>query len=190
MSVDTISTFFAASAVLIGSLVVLGAVVGLLARASQGTRRAWETLVVSVGNQALWLAWGMAIVATLGSLYYSEVAHFVPCTYCWYQRIAMYPLTVIIGIGVLTRDRRVARYVAPLAAVGGVIAAYHYLIQQVPGLAAGECSATAPCTAAYVWKFEFVSIPLMALVSFGMILLMLTVDTAHRRRAPSGEASP
>jgi len=183
MSTDTLSTFFAAAAVIIAGLVIVGAGAGLLGRVWQRARRAWESLVLSVGEQALWLAWGMAVVATLGSLYYSEIADFVPCTYCWYQRIAMYPLSVILGIGAFTRDARVGRYAAPLAAAGGLIAAYHYLIQQVPSLAAGACSATAPCTAAYVWKFEFVSIPFMALVSFAVILLMLSVGAAHRRRS-------
>jgi disulfide bond formation protein DsbB len=183
MSVQTISTFFAVATVLLGAMVTVGAVLGLLGRFSAGAARAWETLVVSVGEHARRIAWAMAVVATLGSLYYSEIAGFVPCTYCWYQRIAMYPLALILGIAVVTRDARPARYSAPLAVGGGLISAYHYLIQQFPGLAADTCSATVPCTAAYVWEFDAVSIPLMAFVSFGLIVLMLTVDVAHRRRS-------
>jgi hypothetical protein len=72
-----------------------------------------------------------------------------------------------------------------MAAIGGVISAYHYLIQQFPNLASGECSATVPCTAAYVWEFGFVSIPYMALASFALIIVLLTVAHVNDRIAPT-----
>jgi disulfide bond formation protein DsbB len=185
MSVDSIATFLAVGAVLTGALVAAGAATALTGRLSAGGSRAWETLVVSAGPSARRLAWGMAVVATLGSLYFSEIAHFEPCTFCWYQRIAMYPLSLILGIAVFSHDRLYARYVVPLTAAGALLSSYHYLIQHFPDLSTGECTATAPCTAAYVWKFGFVSIPLMALVSFAAILLLVSLDLSYLRRNPT-----
>jgi disulfide bond formation protein DsbB len=117
----------------------------------------------------------VAAAATLGSLYYSEIAHYVPCDYCWYQRIAMYPLALILGIAAFRDDRSITRYAVPLAAAGGLISGYHYLIQQFPDLSTGSCSAAAPCTATWVWEFGFVSIPFMALSCFAAIVALLSI---------------
>lgn len=122
---------------------------------------------------ALWLAFAVALTATAGSLYLSEVAGFVPCTLCWYQRIAMYPLVVLLGIAAWRGEDSIRRYVVPLAAIGAVIAAYHVALQRLPGLPSGACSLDAPCTAIYVERFGFVTIPVMALVAFLAILALL-----------------
>jgi disulfide bond formation protein DsbB len=184
MSVVRVSTFFATGAIILGALVLAGILLWLAALVSPGAARLRDAVVDSIGEWALTLAWLMALTATLGSLYYSEIAHFVPCTFCWYQRIAMYPLAVLLGIAAFRRDRDAWWFAVPLAAAGAGLAAYHYLIQQFPGLSGGACSEGVPCSAAYVWRFGFVSIPLMALVSFAVILLLAAVSIAHARRAP------
>jgi len=179
VDVDTVSTFFAVSAIAIMALIAMFAVVWLLAPRWE-TAAGWKaTIIVSVGEQAIWLAWLMAVVATLGSLYFSEVAHYEPCKFCWYQRIGMYPLALILGIAAFRKDRGVHRYAIPMAAIGGTISIYHYLIQHFPDLSSGSCSATAPCTAAWVWKFDFVSIPFMALACFGAIAALLLISRAQ-----------
>src|SRR5690348_8318165 len=76
----------------------------------------------------LYVAWIQAIAATLGSLYFSEIAKFPPCVLCWYQRICMYPLVVILGVALLKRDKWVHWYVLPLATVGWLIGLYHNLL--------------------------------------------------------------
>lgn len=120
------------------------------------------------------LAAGVALIATLGSLYLSEVGHLVPCRYCWFQRVCMYPLALILVIAVFTRDRRVRRYAAPLAAVGLTISTWHYLIQVFPSLEdANSCNLLNPCTVRYSWKFGFVSIPYMAGSAFVLVLVLL-----------------
>ncbi len=96
----------------------------------------------------------------------------------------MYPLALILGIAAWKKDRLVRVYALPLAAIGGLISAYHYLIQQFPNLSSGECSATVPCTAAYIWEFGFVSIPYMALSSFALIIVLLAVAYVNDRVAP------
>ena len=76
-----------------------------------------------------YLAFGTALTAMLGSLYYSEVAGFVPCTLCWYQRILMYPLSLIVLVGILKQDGNLPDYVLPFSIIGMGVSAYHYLIQ-------------------------------------------------------------
>ena len=118
MSVDTVSTFLAVGALILLACVVAIWVVCLLALVSSRARRVFDSIRLSVDGQGLWLAWAMAAIAMAGSLYYSEVAGFPPCEYCWYQRIAMYPLVVILGIAMVRRDYGIRRYVLPLASIG------------------------------------------------------------------------
>ena len=127
-------------------------------------------------------AWLVAIAATAGSLYYSEVRGFVPCELCWYQRIFMYPLVLILGLAVWRLDLGVRPYVLALALVGGTISLVHYLEQKLPGFAPTSCNATpVPCDLHYVNHFGFVTIPFMALVAFALIILaMLALDENAR----------
>jgi disulfide bond formation protein DsbB len=116
---------------------------------------------------ALPLAAIVALTATLGSLYYSEVAHFVPCQLCWYQRIAMYPLALILGVAAWRRDATVCWYAVPLAGAGAAIALYHSWIQAFPPESGSSfCTLDAPCTTRHVWEYGFVSIPFMAFTAF------------------------
>jgi disulfide bond formation protein DsbB len=173
MSVDTLSTFFALLA-LGCNLVVVGALgLWVAARFSPAVAGVKEQVLASIRGQELTMAWLIALASTLGSLYYSEIAHFEPCRYCWYQRIAMYPLAVILGMAAWKKDLGIRIYASALAGIGGLIAAYHYLIQVFPTLSSGECSVGVPCTARYVEKFGFVSIPWMALAGFSLILVLL-----------------
>ncbi|MFN4214433.1 disulfide oxidoreductase [Exiguobacterium sp.] len=125
----------------------------------------------------LYVAWLVSLTATLGSLYFSEIRGFVPCELCWVQRIFMYPLVFLLGIGVFTDDRSVKKYVLPLSIVGGLISLYHYLVQKVPGFAdIKPCAQGVPCNVQYINWFGFVTIPFLALTAFTIItLLLLTV---------------
>jgi disulfide bond formation protein DsbB len=76
----------------------------------------------------LYVAWVQAIVATLGSLYFSEMAHLTPCTLCWYQRICMYPLVAILGVGIREKNKNISKYVWPLSLTGWAIALYQNLL--------------------------------------------------------------
>jgi disulfide bond formation protein DsbB len=183
MTINTISTFFALGALMIGAAVIVIAGIGVASRVSGGAERLWESIVVSAGPQALWLAWVMAVIATLGSLYYSEVADLIPCTLCWYQRIAMYPWAIVLGLMAWNRERSAARYALPVVVIGLGISTYHYLLQRFPdALPEAACSATVPCSAAYIWKFDLVSIPFMAGISFAAIVTALVVHRAWVKR--------
>ena len=124
---------------------------------------------------ALTLAWGVALLATAGSLYFSEIANYTPCTLCWYQRIAMYPLVLILGIAIVRRDIGVRIYAIPLAAVGAAIAGYHYLLEWFPQIDTGACSAVIPCTQVWFREFGFVSLPLLALIAFSLVIVFLLI---------------
>ena len=125
-------------------------------------------------DAGVWVGAAVAATSTIGSLIYSEHFDLIPCRLCWYQRIAMYPLVVILLIAAGRRDTAGARrYGIPLAFIGAAVATYHYLIQQFPSLESGACSLEAPCSAAYVWRYGFVSIPYMALAGFALILTVL-----------------
>jgi len=126
---------------------------------------------------SMYLALGIAILAMLGSLYFSNVLHWVPCELCWWQRIAIYPLVPLLSVGILRRDRNISGYVLPLSIGGGLVAFYHTLLQYnlLPESAA-TCSAGISCTTKYLALGGFITIPLMSLLAFATITgLMLAL---------------
>lgn len=134
----------------------------------------------------LYLAWLAAIVATSGSLYFSEVRHFVPCALCWWQRILMYPLVPVLGVATFRQDVGVWRYALPLSVLGLGTSTYHYLIQQVPGFAPpASCASGVPCNVQYIDWFGFVSIPFLAGLAFLIITVCLTLLALPPRTATS-----
>ena len=181
MDVQTLSTLFALLTIVADVAVAAILVLALGSRIAPGLARARDAVWETVGPSALWLAFLVALTATLGSLYLSEVAHFTPCTLCWYQRIAMYPLVPILGIAAWTRDGRVWRYAIPLAAIGAVIAIYHYQLERFPTQTSVSCSVEAPCTVVWIWRFHFISIPFMALSAFATIVGLLAIVRATAR---------
>jgi len=127
-------------------------------------------------SKSLILAWIAAIIATLGSLYFSEVMHFIPCTLCWYQRIFMYPLAIILGIAVYRNDKRIYQYVLPLSIIGVLISGYHTLLQKIPYLQQFEmCTSGVPCSKDYINWLGFITIPLLALIAFIIITTSMVV---------------
>lgn len=122
----------------------------------------------------LQLAWLQAVIATGGSLYLSEVLKLIPCVLCWYQRIAMYPLVVILTIGLLVRERRIRLYVLPFSLIGLAISAYHNLLYyHILPERFQPCTAGASCTAREIEWLGFISISLLALVAFSVISVCL-----------------
>lgn len=151
------------------SLVALAAAVGLVVyRLARGREAAARLL----GNRAIWLAWAVAAVATVGSLIYSEVAHFVPCRLCWFQRIFMYPLSIVLLVGAIRKELAVRYYALPLSLIGLAISIYHYVMQVFPSLEGGACDPLNPCSARYVEVFGFISIPFMAGAGFTLISVL------------------
>ncbi len=125
----------------------------------------------------------MTLVATLGSLYYSEIAGFEPCKYCWFQRILMYPLVIIMFIAIRAKDKYVSRYVLPISVMGTLLAGYHYLTQL--GWLPSTCIATGysvGCAKVFIMTFGYITIPLMSFTAF---LLIVVLQIISKRYSPS-----
>lgn len=149
----------------------------------QPALRLWRWLVNRGG---LALAAVAAAVATVGSLALSELGPYEPCRYCWFQRIAMYPLALLLVVAWFSRDRKVWRYAVGLASVGLIISSWHYLVQRFPNLeSAGSCDVANPCTLTLTWQFRFISIPYMAGSVFALVLALLVASAiSDRQRRP------
>jgi disulfide bond formation protein DsbB len=186
MDVGTVITVYAILA-LVGILVVIW--FGLMfaaSRFSPSVGESYGTLRRRIGPMAITAAWGVALLAMAGSLYFSEVAHYTPCTLCWYQRIAMYPLVLLLGIAAVRRDIGIRIYAIPLAAIGAGISTYHYLLEWFPDIEIGVCTVGIPCTAVWFREFGFVSLPLLALVAFVLVVTFLLIPV----RAAAPTSSP
>lgn len=152
----------------------LGLIVLLVGRSrSQALQRASDWLDDLLGGSTIWIAWLLALGAMLGSLFYSEVIGYTPCHLCWYQRIIWYPLVLILPIAAYRKDERLSTWTLPFVAIGWLLAAYHYTIQNIPSLDAGACSPEVPCTLRWVWEFGFISIPMMSLAGLTLVGLLL-----------------
>ena len=172
MSTDQVSLFLALLALLaeIAAVMLVAAAVVRAFRPATG----WPVdLFDAVRPVALVVAAGVAIVSMLGSLYYSEVADFPPCRLCWFQRIAMYPLAVILPIAAWRRDPDVRWYAVPLAVAGGLVSVYHVLVERYPSLESGSCDPTNPCSIIWVERLGYLTIPTMALSGFVLITILL-----------------
>lgn len=119
-------------------------------------------------KHSLYFSWMIALVAVLGSLYYGEVLNFEPCRLCWYQRIAMFPLVLFLGVAFYKVDPKLARYCLPLVALGASLALYQSLTQIFPSTQiAALCGEGTPCTiqgfAPYLSFFSFAAIGVLIL---------------------------
>lgn len=170
MSAFTYSTFTSIMAFVAFGLAVFALVVRFAVTPEQRA---------GLADPARWLAWLVAASSMVGSLIYSEYFHYTPCVLCWYQRIAMYPLAVLLLVGAIRRDPKVRTYGLPLSIIGFGISVYHVLIQNIPNLeAGGACDPSNPCSAKYVDMFGIVSIPFMAGAGFLLITVLLASFTA------------
>jgi len=124
----------------------------------------------------LFLCWLLVSVSALGSLFFSYVMEFAPCVLCWYQRIFLFPLVLILAIGLFPFDKKVVKYTLPLAIVGWLTAVYHNLLYAgiIPE-SIQPCSQGVSCTEEYINLFGFLSIPMLSLLSFSTIIALLII---------------
>lgn len=126
-----------------------------------------------IGQNVVKLAFLVALVATAGSLFFSEVAGYEPCRLCWFQRIFMYPEVILLGLAWLKKDNKIVDYALSLSLIGAAISLYHNYIYYLAQKTA-FCSAAAPCTTPYVLEFGYITIPLMALTAFLSLIFLLS----------------
>jgi disulfide bond formation protein DsbB len=124
----------------------------------------------------LFFCWLLVTVSAMGSLFFSSVMEFAPCVLCWYQRIFLFPLVLILAIGLFPFDKKVVKYALPLAIVGWLTAAYHNLLYAgiIPN-SIQPCSQGVSCTEEYINLFGFLSIPMLSLLSFSTIITLLII---------------
>jgi disulfide bond formation protein DsbB len=140
-----------------------------------GLRGPGDTVRAALEGYELWLVFLVSSIATGGSLFFSEIAGFVPCELCWFQRICMYPLTIITLLAALANDRRVARYLLPLPLVGACISIYHLLVENHVVKQAQACLISAPggCATKWINEFGYMTIPTLALTGFALAFAFL-----------------
>jgi len=145
-----------------------------------GLRAAGDLLRTLLEGYELWLVFLVASIATGGSLFFSEIAHFVPCELCWYQRICMYPLSLTALIAGLANDRRAARYLLPLPLVGAGVSVYHLLVENGVVEQTRACLVSAPggCATKWIEEFGYVTIPVLALTGFALCFAFLVLAAA------------
>ena len=132
-----------------------------------------ERLSYWLERSSLYIALLAAWIAMLGSLYFSEVSHYIPCTLCWYQRILMYPQTLILAIGLLRKDENTPHFVLPFSILGIGVSTYHVLLEKTDWFSgASTCQVGVPCTLIWFNWFGFITIPFLALIAF----LVITVS--------------
>jgi disulfide bond formation protein DsbB len=181
-SVRATTNFFLVLTLVADAVVVAGLLLGIAALVSKRARAGALDVARFIGPQAVLVAWIVAIVTTLGSLYYSEHAGYLPCELCWYQRILMYPLVIVLGVGWLRRDRKAWMTAAPFVVIGAPLSLYHWLVERVPSFAeSSSCSIVAPCTTPYFEKLGFVTLAWMCLSSFLLIGTLLALSVAAQR---------
>ena len=122
----------------------------------------------------LLMAWFVASVATFGSLFFSEVMKYPPCTLCWYQRICMYPLMLIFLVGLFPVSKMVVKFSMPLVILGMAISFYHNLLYyQILPESASPCREGISCTTVFIEWFGLITIPLLSFSAFLLIMILL-----------------
>jgi disulfide bond formation protein DsbB len=179
MGFQVITTGYAVLALIADALVVVALVGFLASRASPSRRAGWEGVRDAVSPFAVQLAWIVAMLATLGSLYLSQIAGLVPCEFCWFQRICMYPLSLLLGIAAFRGEISIAkRYFMGLAIVGAGLAIYHYQLERIPQPTV--CGVAVPCNSAAFNIFGFISVPFLSMAAFLLIITLLLIARESR----------
>lgn len=180
MEVETVTTLFGLLALFGIAFLIVVAGLSIVAKIAGGLPAGARSLRDAIGELALPFGFAVAAVCMGGSLYLSEIAKYPPCLMCWYQRIAMYPLVILLGVAALRKDSAVKWYSVPLGLLGVSISIYHYLIEWFPDSVAHACTEDVPCSTVWFRKFGFLSIPAMAGIGFLLIITLSLLSTAQR----------
>ncbi|KOP68149.1 disulfide bond formation protein DsbB [Bacillus sp. FJAT-18019] len=140
-----------------------------------------------MSKTGIWLffAWTVSVVATSGSLFLSEVWHFTPCVLCWYQRIFMYPLVIVLGIAAYREKTHIVPYILPLVIIGGGISTYHSIIQKLPKASDSAACGPVSCLNDYLNWFGWLTIPMLAFTAFVLIAIALLMAVRSQKQQTS-----
>ncbi len=160
--------------------VIAGLFLLILLAAGLGLRSPLQAVRAALWGYELWAAFVVSSIATGGSLFFSEIAGFIPCELCWYQRICMYPLSIITLLAAIRGDFRIARYVLPLPVVGACVSIYHLLVENGVVGQSTACLVSAPggCSTKWINEFGYLTIPTLALTAFVLLIEILGLAAA------------
>jgi disulfide bond formation protein DsbB len=158
--------------VLAGLLILVGLA------AAAGLRGPLRAVRSALWGYELWAAFVVAAIATGGSLFLSEIAYFVPCELCWFQRICMYPLSIVTLLAALAGDHRIARYLLPLPLVGAGVSAYHMLVENHVIATPQGCQIGIGCAVKWINEFGYMTIPTLTLTAFVLLIALLALAAA------------
>ena len=182
--------------VTVAALGVLGQIAlitlaGALLMAAAGRPQLLAGVRRLVAGRELWFAFGVAAFATGGSLFFSEVAQFPPCSLCWYERYCMYPMTIVMFIVAVGGLHRVARVLLVVPAIGAGLSVYHLLIENSLAGQSDDCLLSAPggCGLKWINEFGYVTIPTLALTGFALLIAFLLLDTTSGLSHQRGQAA-
>jgi len=127
-----------------------------------------------VKQYGLFFAWFIALVAMLSTLLAEYILHWPVCPLCWYQRICIYPLVILLGMAAFKNEKTIIPYALPFPVMGFLFAAYQYCEQMIPGFAPIDfCTQGVPCNTIHLQLLGFITIPFLSMVACGMILALL-----------------
>ena len=160
-------TYILSVLTVIGNIVILMFLINII------SKKTFDGVFRFFKKNAFVLAFIVALIATFGSLYYSEIVGYEPCKLCWFQRIFMYPFVVMFAVSLWKKDRNVFRYVIPMAIIGGLIALYHYYLQisKTTSVACSVVGYSVSCSEHFFLRFGYITIPTMALTAFILIII-------------------
>lgn len=171
---DAVAIALAALAIVAQAALAALVLLALAALVSPRARGWLDELRETVAGAELWIAWAIAATATAGSLFFSEYSDFIPCRLCWFQRIGMYPLAMLLLIAAIRKDTRGgALYALPFPILGGLVSIYHIYIEIHPEAESASCKVSAPCSLKWIEELGYVTIPVLALTAFAAILSLL-----------------
>ncbi|MFH1209396.1 MAG: disulfide bond formation protein B [archaeon] len=158
----------------ISQLIVLFLIYLLITKKSSSSNK----ILSFFRKNALLFAFIVALTATSGSIFFSEILKLVPCKLCWFQRIFMYPQVIILGISLIRKEKSIKYVIIPLCIIGALFSIYHYSTQvnyNLTQTSSGTCSATEPCESTPFLQLGYITIPLMALTAFTFITFLLLI---------------
>jgi len=135
-----------------------------------------------ISTNIIFICFLLASTATLGSLFFSEIMHFIPCSMCWYQRIFLYPLVLIFLVNLLYPDDKVFKYAISLIGVGFLISLYHNLLMwDIIPESIVPCVSGVPCSTVYINWFGFITIPFLSLITYSLLLILLILGKINEK---------
>lgn len=173
-------TLISAVNLILSSLTVAGQAIIIVAFIALAIRN--EKIIRFFGKNAVVFSFIVAVIATFGSLFYSEIAGYEPCKLCWFQRILMYPQVILLGLA-LWKKRYLNYQSIVLSIMGAIIAGYHYLLQVGFAPVSLPCSAvgySGACSQRFVMQFGYITIPMMAFTAFILIAIFFTARSSRK----------